>query len=699
MVDRFLKDFAEVASDWFWETDPEHRLVFLSERFTEVSGADFAQFLGRRRADVAGKSVEDPAWRVHLDDLRARRPFRNFVYRFARLDDDEPIWVKISGQPIFDAADGRFLGYRGVGSDVTREVAARAELRLTATMFDQVERMARVGGWRVELPCQTITWTPQVFAIYELDPAVTPTMAIAISAYPDGARQVVETVVAETLRTGKPYDITTEFVTLKGRKRWVRAIGGVDFEGGAPKRRFGTFQDVTEERENAALMERLAHQDAVTGLANRACFQLRLSAALAASAPDARATLALIDLDRFKEINDSLGHAAGDLVLQEIGARLKRLARPDAGDIVARIGGDEFAFLRRDDDDVDTLLREISGVFDAPLSFKNQRISVRGCVGGARFPDDGAEPGALMRSADLALYEAKNAGRGRAHRYAPTMSHRFERRIQLVRDLDGALRERALVPYYQPIVCLTKGRIRGFEALIRWRRPDGVLSAGAFQEAFDDRELGPRITACVLEHVFADMANWRDEGLAFGRVSFNVTEADLLADGFARDLERRLEAAGLAPSNLGVELTENILIGGDGDKARIEIDRLADMGVAISLDDFGTGFASLTHLTALPVSTLKIDRSFVNKAVDEASGGLAIVRAVTSLGADMGFFTIAEGVETQAHLDVLAGFGCELGQGFLYAPAVPAEAAPDLMRRAQYGWPRASNPLADRCSA
>ncbi|MEO1331509.1 MAG: EAL domain-containing protein, partial [Pseudomonadota bacterium] len=704
-------DFADIASDWFWETDREHRFSYFSARLTDVTGVPREKFIGKRRDQLANVVAGEEAIERHRRDLESRRPFRDFIYWTPKPTDGSTLWVKISGQPVFDA-DGDFVGYRGVGTDITAEMLAKeeaerarlalektnadlrrtterlsldleirarqeAELRVTEAMFDQVEQMAAIGVWSMSLESDEVHWSPQIFRIYGLDPSETPTNEIGLSGYGGAARRAILNAQRQMLKTREQSDLTLPFVSMRGRKRWVRTIMRAEFVGDRARRIFGTFQDVTEERERTELIERLARRDSLTGLANRARFKEHLSEVVdTVGAEGGKAALVIVDLDRFKEINDTLGHGAGDVVLQAVAARLERI--DEGRHFAARLGGDELAYVvggGASEEDFKRVFEQLHRLFDEPVHYEGQTIRIRGCLGAALFPDDAGSVEDLLKHADLALYDAKNAGRARFTRYRRALSAAVEKRAELLREIDRALRVGELEPFYQPIICLSTGEQRAFEALVRWRHPKkGLLTAGAFHAVFEDRDLGPRITECVLSAVLRDMRDWLDAGQDFGRVNVNLTGADLKSGRIIPLLLEGLEAHGIEPRRLGLELTETMVISEDSDHALAELDRLSELGAHIALDDFGTGYASLSHLKRLPVNALKIDRSFVRDLTEDPRDH-AIVRSLTELGRRFGFVTVAEGVETREHAIALRQAGCQMAQGFLISPPRPKDLA------------------------
>lgn len=680
MSDRRLEDFSDLGHDWFWEMDETLAFSYFSHGASEFLGADASDLIGKTRRQVAGDDVDDEFWRDHMADLAARRPFKDFVY--PRLcKDGARRWIKISGRPFF-GEDGVFRGYRGVAADITAEKTAAStisdqtrELRLKEAMFSQVERLAGIGAWELDLRSWELRWSRQIYRIYEAPFGKEPTLDAAFSAYPEAARGPLVAAMEKAKANGKRYDLVLPFVTMKGNERWVRVIVEAEIVDGVAGRLFGTFQDVTSSREREEEIRKLALTDALTGLANRAAFQSTLEDCIAeASETGDKVVLVLADLDRFKEINDHFGHDMGDQVLREAAAHLTSLVRET--DVVARLGGDEFAVIMH----VDNETALLSGIADRLIRdyafsarHKDRVVETAMSVGIAIYPDHADCPGELMRDADLALYHSKHAGRLCSTVFEPRMSDAFARKMSKIMAFKEALKSGQIVPYYQPVVDLGSGQVTGFEALMRWLHPEqGVLTPGAFAPVFEDRELMAAIGAHMSHAVMRDMRRWTELGLEFSRIGINVTEADLCDSQFAEKLERQLSEFGLRPEQFVIEITENTVFNDESGNILSEVRELAELGVFIALDDFGTGSGSLTHLKRLPVSILKIDKSFI-RGISRNEENMAIVSAVVSLGKALGYSTVAEGVEDVSEEDTLRDIGCQRIQGFLHAKPMPAD--------------------------
>jgi diguanylate cyclase (GGDEF)-like protein len=425
-------------------------------------------------------------------------------------------------------------------------------------------------------------------------------------------------------------------------------------------------------------LERLATTDTLTGLANRDLFRMRVDEVIAARGTGGRPfSVLLIDLDRFKEINDTLGHHYGDEVLRELGPRLEEAAGPDG--MVARLGGDEFAVLAGSVAGVaalEALAGELIETVERSIVVDELGLEVGASIGIARFPDDGEDRHTLLRHADVAMYAAKAAHTGWKF-YNSNLDRNSVRKLSVLSDFRRALDKDEIVAYFQPIVDVVGTRVRGAEALVRWDHPtEGVLPPGAFVEVVEQTGLIGPMTQVVLEQAIEQCARWRRAGRDLN-VAVNLSVRNLLDRNLPAVVDRVLSSHHLPPEALQLEITESMVMS-DPERVLATVARLNELGVRLSVDDFGTGYSSLANLRQMPIDELKIDRSFVSPML-RGESDLIIVRSTINLGHDLGLRVIAEGVEDEQTLARLARLGCDLAQGYHVSRPLPSGAFTDWL--------------------
>ena len=420
---------------------------------------------------------------------------------------------------------------------------------------------------------------------------------------------------------------------------------------------------LTSRRRSNAL-RRIATTDELTGLANRERFRQSIEERIALSERTGkRFGVLLMDLDRFKEVNDTLGHMYGDRLLRDLGPRL--VAAVGDGGVVARLGGDEFGIMLGSDGDdppvLEAALARLMGAVSEPFSVDELSLEVGASVGVARFPRDGADSHALLRCADIAMYAAKDAQTD-YKLYAAEQNQHSMRRLSVLSDIRHALSADEIVVHYQPIVDLKDRTVTGAEGLVRWAHPEhGLIPPGAFVQTVEQTGLIGPLTRHVLESAIAECAAWRRDGRDLS-VAVNLSVRNLLDRDLPREIERMLDAHHVPAAALQLEITESMIMS-DPERAVATVGRLSDLGVRLSVDDFGTGYSSLANLRRLPIDELKIDRSFVSPMLRDESD-LIIVRSTINLAHDLGLRIIAEGVEDGPTLERLASLGCDLAQGY-----------------------------------
>jgi len=501
----------------------------------------------------------------------------------------------------------------------------------------------------------------------------------------DGTPWPVETRPAvTTLRTGEPRsNVIMGYRRPDGSLIWVsinsRALGGVG--GQAPSEVVVSFIDVTERRSFEERLTYLAQNDALTGLPNRALLLDRLGQALTRAARRQSAVgIMLFDLDRFKEVNDSLGHSAGDAVLREVAARVRRALRDS--DTVARLGGDEFCVVLEDcerRDKVGITASKLQRLFDEPIAAEGREVFTGASIGIATYPDDGNSIEDLIRHADTAMYDAKRDG-GNGHRFYSRERHsRPADRLHLGTALRRAIDRNELVLHYQPQIDIASGRPVGVEALLHWRHPElGLLPPKDFIHVAEETGLIVPIGEWVLKTACAEARAWQQAGLPLLTVGINLSARQFRDAQLISKIAATLAVTGLGPRYLELEITETVIMSETGHTINV-LTRLADLGVRVSIDDFGTGYSSLAYLKRFPVHKLKIDRAFV-RDIQSSRDDAAIAQAIITLSKALDLRVIAEGVETSEQLAILANLGCTQYQGFYFSGALPARELIDLLR-------------------
>jgi len=443
------------------------------------------------------------------------------------------------------------------------------------------------------------------------------------------------------------------------------------------------YTDITERRAAAEEIERLAFFDSLTGLPNRVLLKDRLTQLLTrAGRYNDKVAILFIDLDRFKEVNDTLGHSVGDLLLQVVAERLNLCLR--SCDTVARLGGDEFVVLLpgisdRDcvGDIADKLLRDLS----RPVELDGREVFTSGSIGISLWPDDGDTVGNLFKNADTAMYHAKEQGKNTYRFYTPEMHATSLEQLTLSSDLRYALERGELHLCYQPQVSFKSGGIVGVEALLRWVHPClGMISPERFVPLAEDNGLIVPIGAWVLQEACRQGSQWIAEGFPSMRMAVNISAKQFRETDFAETVRAVLQQTGLPPHLLELELTEGMLIE-NVSQTRTTLQALKSMGVMLAIDDFGTGYSSLSYLKHFPLDRLKIDKSFVQEIAESSGDSAAIVEAVVALGHSLKLSVIAEGVEQQDQVDFLHHRKCDELQGYFFSRPLTAEALHDLLRK------------------
>lgn len=483
--------------------------------------------------------------------------------------------------------------------------------------------------------------------------------------------------LAERLKKRENFSNLLVEVSILGEERWWELSGTPmrDEQGHFTGFR-GVGSDVTEQRKSSEKIAYLARFDTLTQLPNRLQLTEALGEALRYAAQwRSRCALLMVDLDRFKAVNDSLGHLTGDKLLAEVSARLQSLMGEDQ--MCGRLGGDEFAIVMRDvgnPDMVRDLARRVIERLSEPYQVDHQTLYVGASVGSAEGPRDGASVEEMMRNADLALYRAKESGGGEHCRYEPMLHASAEERRQLEVALRTALGREEMEVHYQPVVDARSEKVVGFEALVRWNSLEhGFVSPGKFIPLAEDTRLIVPIGQWVMRKACEEALRWPDDV----KINVNVSPEQLLEPDFHREVVQALAISGLRPERLEIEVTESIFLR-DASVARSALEQVMALGCSVALDDFGTGYSSLGYLRKLKFSTIKVDRSFVQGAAQGSAESLAIINAVVAMAKSLEMTTTAEGVETTEEAELIRTLGCDKIQGFYFGKPMTAADARSL---------------------
>ncbi len=718
-----FRSLLDLSSDWYWEQDEQFRFIKFSGGERQGKwGQDQRRALGLRRWELPEITPVGGSWNEHQAVLEAHQPFRHFEYR-RDMDGGKFRYLATSGEPMFDAS-GRFTGYRGVASDITgRKEAEHKITRLNRvyavlsginslivregdrdTLFRGACRIAVEDGsflmaWIGLVDRSTMELVPVAAAGTTQDPATLVNQRFSLlEEAPLG-----NTFSARAIRERKPFfsnDVQNDpAVAFKAEhaQRGSRsaamlplvvsgeAIGVLglyaDETGFFDEAELKLLTELTSDIafaidhiEKEAKLNYLAYYDPLTGLANRTLFLERVAQYLRSAANDGhQMAVALIDLERFKNINDSLGQRAGDALLKQVAEWMTGITGDPS--LLAHVGADHFAGvlpLVKPGGNVLRLLEKTMAVFmNHPFILDDGVFRLAAKVGVAVFPEDGIDADTLFRNAEAALKRAKASG-SRYLFYTQQMTAAVASKLTLENQLRQALDNEEFVLHYQPKINLASGKITGAEALIRWNDPrTGLVPPGHFIPCLEETGLIYEVGRWALRQAVADYLRWRAAGLPAVRIAVNVSPLQLRHRGFVAEIEQAIGSTAQAADGLELEITESLIME-DVRHNIASLQAIRDMGVSIAIDDFGTGFSSLSYLAKLPVDTLKIDRSFIID-MTTAPEGLALVSTIIKLAQAMHLKVVAEGVETEEQQRLLRLLGCDEMQGYLFSKPVPSD--------------------------
>lgn len=649
-----------------WLKDRDNRFLTVNRRFAEACAQPAPEGVkGRCDHDLWPDVV---ASRFVADDRRAIESDQGYSVEEELTLHGEPRWFETYRAPV-RGEDGELLGTVGFSRDISDRRKIEQELRFAERVFQSTTE----GILVTDAAGSIVAVNPAFETItgYRREDAIGRNPRLLKSGRHDEAfyRDIWRSVNSlgqwrgELWNRRKSGEIYPEWLTVSVVRDHADAITHY----------VAVFSDISTLKFAQERIEFLAYHDSLTRLPNRILLRDRLEHALSRARRE-RGVLALMffDLDRFKSVNDTLGHTVGDELLIEVARQIGDLVR--ASDTLARLGGDEFVLLIEDEADVSqvaAVARKMLDVFARPRSIAGHELTVTTSIGIALYPDDGDDVDTLLKHADLAMYEAKSQGRNNYQFFSPKLTAGAFERLVMENALRGAVMRNELVLHYQPQIDLASGTLTGVEALVRWQHPDlGLVSPGQFISLAEETGIIVDIGAWVLHEACRQMAAWDAAGFKVPQVAVNLSARQIDRDQIVSTTDEALSKAGIGADRLELEVTESMIMR-DPEQALGVLGGLRVLGVALAIDDFGTGYSSLTYLRRLPLDRLKIDQSFVHD-IGLDPNGEAIVRAVIALARSLGLRTVAEGIETQAQADFLAAEGCDIGQGYLFDKPLPA---------------------------
>ena len=664
----------EHSSNMVVITDAQRRIEYVNPAYTRVTGWTFDEVRGLK----PGRLLHGP-----LTDLEVVRQISQALSREETIDgvevvnyrkDGEPYWVRLHIRPVRDEVS-QLTHFVAIQTDVTERSLAREALEASERRLAEAQRLARMASFECNFDTDEMLWTPGAEQVIGLPEALLPhSFRGHVSLLHADDRAALEDAYWTLVSEQRPYEIEYRLLTGEGKVRWIRERGYyLPAEGSLPSRLCGLVFDISATKEAHDRIQYLAWHDTLTGLANREQLQEVLHQRLDV-ARDAGQQMALlfVDLDRFKTINDSLGHQVGDELLQTCAQRLRDAVR--GSDVVGRLGGDEFVVVLSGIDSSDIVARIASKLLNrlaAPMMIQGRELHVTASLGISVYPKDGTTASELMRHADAAMYHAKSKGRNTHSFFSEDLNARLSERFELESQLRLALVRGELSLHFQPQFQAEGARLMGFEALLRWQTPDGRwIPPDKIIPVAEESGLIHPIGDWVLEEACSHWKQWRVRHGADIRVAVNLSASQLRDRGLLARIRQLTERFDMPPGALELELTEAVAMHDPG--ASIELmKQLRELQVSLAVDDFGTGYSSLAYLKTLPIQRIKLDRSFVMD-MEHNPDDQAICKAAIQMAHSLGLEVVAEGVETEAQRTFLLDHGCDLMQGYHLGRPMPA---------------------------
>jgi diguanylate cyclase (GGDEF)-like protein/PAS domain S-box-containing protein len=679
--EQLLKEAQRIAQIGSWELDLASGKLSWSDEIFRLFEIDKSGFEASYEAFLEAVYPEDRAQvhQAYTDSLETRIPYE-ITHRLL-MPDGRTKWVSERCETHY-GPQGKAIRSTGTVQDITARKQAEEALRLYANVFEHSGEAIVITDSDNRILAANPAFTRQTgFVLDEVrgkNPSVLASGQTPVETYQTMWSALAQSGYWQGELLGRRKDNT-----LYPKWMSVSVMRGPD---GRTTNYIASFMDISERKQAEAQISQLAYHDALTGLLNRFSLKNQLEQVLAMAHREKRElAVAFLDMDRFKTINDTMGHAVGDGLLMEVARRLRDNVRHS--DIIARLGGDEFVVVLTEVENATAAARVAEKILQAlaqPYRIENHTLHSTASIGLAFYPDDGDDSETLMKSADTAMYHAKSLGRNNVQFFTAEMNEAALKRLMLDRDLRVAVETNQFVLHYQPQLDGKDGRAVGVEALVRWHHPrEGLVLPEVFIPLAEETGLILPLGKWLLDEACRQLRAWRDEGVTGVTMAVNLSAHQLHSPLLLANVAHALEKNGLAGSDLELEITESVAMH-DPDASISQLQALRDLGVGLSIDDFGTGYSSLSYLKLLPIDTLKLDQSFV-RDIEGNSNDVAICAATIALAHSLGLAVTAEGVETEAQRCFLNAHHCDFMQGFLFSPPLPAESVPAFIRRRQAG--------------
>lgn len=675
------RNIIEQMEDGYYESDLSGRLVLTNDANCRILGYSREELLTMDGSQYIDENDYEEMARIGAEVYNTGIPVRSHNVRIVKKDGSKA-YHEISLSPIRDAK-GKPIGVRGIARDVTERILMEEKIRESEERYRTI--LEEMEEWYFETDLAgNLLFLNDILA-KNLGHSREEVTGMNFKVF--FQQEDIDTIYNlfhQVYKTGEPVrNFPYEFVRSDGSRLSTESSIFLkrDSKGKAVGFR-GVGHDITERKRAEEKIQYLATHDTLTGLANRTMFTQLLDHAIEAARRHKRQLAVLFfDLDRFKIINDTLGHEAGDKLLQEIAARLRKRLR--AVDIIARLGGDEFVILIEEINNIQqiaTVARTVLSLVMKPVTIMAQECRVTASIGISIYPKDGEDEQSLLKNADIAMYFAKEEGKNNYQFYSSTIKHQSIERLQIETNLRHALKHNEFSLHYQAKLNLKSGEITGVEALLRWHNPAlGSVSPVQFIPVAEETGLIVPIGRWVLKTACTQNVAWQRQGLSPISMAVNLSLRQLTDEGLFDDITSALKDSGMVPELLELEITESMMMH-DPERIGKVLSRIKDLGVRLAVDDFGTGYSSLSQVKNFPVDTLKVDRSFIRN-IPENLEDKAITEAIIAMGKTLSLTVVAEGVETKEQMDFLQQHACDEMQGYYFSkPIVPDQFA-DLLSK------------------